>query len=165
MPISPYIADLRAKIGNALLMSPGVAAVIFNAQGEVLLQRRSDNGNWGLPGGAIDPGEEPADAVVREVFEETGLHVVPERVIGIFGGPDLHFTYPNGDQIMVISITFGCRITGGELVINDDESLELRYFDPTQLPTSLMANHRIRLEQALRNDSHTIFRYAGEYRS
>lgn len=165
MPMSSYVAELRAKVGHDLLMSPGVVGIIINDQGEVLLQRRSDNGEWGLPGGAIDPGEEPADAVVREVWEETGLHVVPERVIGVFGGPELQFTYPNGDQVVVISIAFACRVVGGELSINDDESLELAYFAADQLPPALMNRHRVRIEQALRSNLAATFRYQGEYRS
>ncbi len=165
MPMSSYIAEIRAKIGHMLLMSPGVAAIIFNDQHELLLQHRSDNGLWGLPGGAIDPGEEPAEAVVREVYEETGLRVLPERVVGVFGGPDLRFSYPNGDEIMVISIVFECRIIGGELGVNDDESLELRYFDPNNLPSPFTEHHRVRIEQALRNPSKTVFYFQGEYKS
>ena len=66
MPLSPYMRDIRAKIGHDVLLQPGVAAIIFNAAGQVLLQRRSDNGEWGLPGGIMEPGEEPAETVVRE---------------------------------------------------------------------------------------------------
>jgi 8-oxo-dGTP diphosphatase len=88
MPMSPYIAELRSKVGHSLLMMPGAAAFIRNDQGEILLQRRSDTGQWVLPGGAIDPDEEPADAVVREVWEETRLKVVPDKLIGVYGGPE-----------------------------------------------------------------------------
>ena len=80
--------DLRAKIGHDVLLQPGVAAVIFNMAGQVLLQRRSDNGEWGLPGGIMEPGEEPAETLVREIREETALEVVPERIVGVYSGPD-----------------------------------------------------------------------------
>ena len=120
MPISEYVAALRAKIGTDLLMTPGVAAVIFNERREILLQLRSDNHRWGLPGGAVDPGEDPADAVAREVMEETGLSVEPVRIVGVYGGPSLLVTYPNGDQIAVISIVFECRVVAGELRTDDD---------------------------------------------
>ena len=82
--ISDYLHDLRAKIGHDLLLTPGVAAVILNDAGHVLLQRRSDDGEWGLPGGAMEPGEEPAESLVREVREETALEVVPERIVGVY---------------------------------------------------------------------------------
>lgn len=73
MPISPYIRGLRAHVGSQLLLLPGVAALVRNEEGSLLLIRRSDDGRWGLPAGVVDPGETPADAVRREVLEETGF--------------------------------------------------------------------------------------------
>ncbi len=157
MPISDYIRNLRLSIGTDLLLLPGVAAVVMNESGEVLLQRRSDNGLWGLPGGSLEPGEEPADAIVREVWEETGLEVVPERIIGIYGGPDFLVNYPNGDQASIVSILFACRPVGGEAGVHDDESLEIRYFSPDALPT-MEKRHRMRIDQALLNDPKSYFR-------
>ena len=157
MPISPYQRDLRAKIGHALLLQPGVAAVIVNAAGQVLLQRRSDDGEWGLPGGALEPGEEPAEALVREVREETALEVVPERIVGVYAGPDFFVRYPNGDEAAVLSITFACRPLAGEPRVNDDESLDVRYFAPDALP-AMARRHHIRIADALRNDPRARFR-------
>ena len=101
MPISEYLKNLRARIGHDVLLTPGVAAVIVNDRGEVLLQRRSDDGRWGLPGGAMEPGEEPAETLVREVREETALEVVPERIVGVYSGPDFRVRYGNGDEAMI----------------------------------------------------------------
>lgn len=157
MPVPEYIQNIRQKIGHELVMLVGAAAIIINQQGEVLLQRRSDNGNWGVIGGAVEPGEEPAEAVIREAWEEAGVHVIPERIVGVYGGPDYRFTYPNGDEVSIVSITFLCRIISGEPHINDDESLELRFFSPDNLPV-MEFRHRERVEQALKNDSHTFFR-------
>src|SRR5258708_6502707 len=157
MSMSDYVHTIREKIGHDLLLLPGAVAVILNPAGEVLLQRRSDNGQWGLPGGAIDPGEEPADAVIREVREETGLDVLPERIVGVYSGPDHLITYPNGDQAMIVSVTFACRPIGGEARVNDDESLEVRYFPPDGLPPMAERN-RFRLEHARRSDPRTHFR-------
>ncbi len=163
MPISEYVAGLRAKIGTDLLMTPGVAAIIFNERREILLQLRSDNHRWGLPGGAVDPGEDPADAVAREVMEETGLAVEPVRIIGVYGGPSLVVTYPNGDQVAVTSIVFECRVLAGELRTDDDESLDLQYFPTDALPESFADRYRIRLEHALRFDSPAAFKYKGNW--
>jgi 8-oxo-dGTP diphosphatase len=163
MPMSDHIANLRAKVGHDLLMSPGVAAIILDESGKILLQRRSDNGRWGLPGGAIDPGEEPAEAVVREVREETGLHVVPVRVVGVYGGPDLHVQYPNGDEVMVISIAFLCRVIGGRLQIDQDESLELKYFSLDNLPQPFLGQHTTRILHATQDRAEAAFRFNGEY--
>src|SRR4051794_41874846 len=95
---------------------PAVAALVRDGEGRILLQRRSDNGRWNLPAGAVDPGESPADAVVREVREETGLAVRPVRVAGVFGGRDgLRHRYPNGDEGEFTAIVFECEAGGGAL--------------------------------------------------
>ena len=125
---------MRAAVGHEMILSPGVAAIIRDEVGRVLLQKRSDGGSWSLPAGAIDPGESPAQAVVREVYEETGLHVVPEKVAGVFGGEGFRHTYPNGNRLENVSIVFLCRVTGGTLGGLDEETLELRYGLPEELP-------------------------------
>ena len=157
MPISDYLRNLRAKIGHDVLLTPGVAAVIINDRGEVLLQRRSDDGRWGLPGGAMEPGEEPAETLVREVLEETALEVVPERIVGVYSGPDFRVRYDNGDEAMIVSITFACRPGSGEPRVNDDESLEIRYFASDALPP-MEPRHHLRIADALRHDPRARFR-------
>ena len=144
MPISDYIRGIRQKIGTDLMMMIGAAAIIINEKGEVLLQQRSDNGRWGNPGGAIDPGETPREAVLREVYEETGLHVEIERIVGLYGGKDAMFAYPNGDQVCITSVTFLCHVVSGEPYINDDESLALDWFSPDALPDTLTGYPRLR---------------------
>ena len=138
MPISEYIKDLRVSIGHKALLTPGVDAVIYNESGELLLIKRSDNGLWALPGGQLDPLEPPALGLAREVFEETGLKVVPDRLLGIFGGNDaFHVHYPNGDEVHPVVSLFGCRIVAGELQNRDGEATEVRFFAPDALPTEL----------------------------
>lgn len=133
MPISPYLKRLRGFVGTEALLIPGAAAIIHDAQGRVLLQRRSDTGDWGVIGGATDPGEQPAQTSVREAFEETGLRVRPLRLLGVlrFGG-----IYHNGDQLEMTVSVFRCEIVGGELVALDGESLELEFFPSDALPPS-----------------------------
>jgi 8-oxo-dGTP diphosphatase len=141
MPVSPYIARLRALIGQDLLLLPGVSAVVRNDAGQILVARRSDTGRWSLPAGVIDPGEQPADAVVREVLEETGIHVEIERVGGVGTHP---VVYPNGDICEYLNVWFRCRAIGGETEGYDDESLEVAWFDPDDLPElDGWAKHRI----------------------
>ncbi len=158
MPISEYIRQLREKVGRAPIMVVGVAGIVINAAGEVLLQRRSDNGEWALPGGAVDPGEEPAEAVVREVWEETAVLVQPERVVAVHGGEDFFVRYPNGDETYIISISFACRPISGAPRVNDDESLEVRYFAPDHFPP-MMERARLRIQLALQNEPRCQFRY------
>lgn len=148
MPIPDYVRRMRAHIGHDLLVLVGAAAIVLNERDEVLLQLRSDNHTWGPPGGALDPGEEPAAGVVREVFEETGLLVEPVRLVGIYGGEEMLFTYPNGDVVAITSITFACKVIGGALRLDDDESLDLRWFSYGDLPAEIAPWIRQRIVHA-----------------
>ena len=93
MPLSDHLAGLRDKVGHDLLMMPCAAAIVRDAHGSVLLQRRSDNGLWSVPGGALDPDEQPAQACVREVYEETGLVVRPAQVLSVETHPTVSYTH------------------------------------------------------------------------
>jgi 8-oxo-dGTP pyrophosphatase MutT (NUDIX family) len=135
VPISSYLRDLRALVGGRLLLLPGVSAIIRDDSERVLFIRRADDGRWGLPAGAVDPGETPAQAIVREVREETGLVVRPARVAGVFGGQGYRHRYPNGDEAEWVVAVFECDVIGGELAPADGEALELRYFTPEDAPT------------------------------
>ena len=129
-----------------MLLLPGVTAVVFDDAGRVLLGQRADDGGWALIAGVMDPGEQPAETVVREVYEETGVHVVPERVSSVLTQPPN--TYPNGDQTEFVDITFRCRVIGGEARVNDDESLAVGWFSLEDLPPLKEINRR-RIEWAL----------------
>lgn len=132
-----------------MVIRPGVSAIILTPEG-ILLQRRSDNGLWGLPGGGVEPGESVSEAVVREVREETGLEVTPGRLVGVYSSPAINqiVTYPDGNVIHYVSSSFECRIVGGTLACGI-ESLDLRWYDPTRLPAEMVPMHRIRIEDAL----------------
>ncbi len=152
MPISPYLKGLREKVGNQPLLTSGTDAVIYDEQGRLLLLKRSDNGQWGLPGGQLDPLEPPALGVVREVYEETGLKVVPTMLLGIFGGvKPFHLRYANGDEVLPIVALFKCRVVAGELLNRDGEATELRYFAPDALPANLTPITRYLLEKVHQN--------------
>jgi 8-oxo-dGTP pyrophosphatase MutT (NUDIX family) len=131
--MSLYYRALRERIGTELLLVPAVAAVVRDEQGRVLIQR-SRHGVWSLPAGAIEPGESPAQAVAREVYEETGLIVRAERVLGVFGGPRYRWTYPNGDQVEGLVTLFECAQVGGALIGANDETCFLRWFPIAEIP-------------------------------
>jgi len=139
MPMSPYQKELRARVGDMLVVQPGVAALVRDGEGRVLLQLRSDDGTWSLPAGGISPGEEPARALVREVFEETGLRVRPERLVAVLGGERCRYTYPDGITEESVSLLFECRIVDGRLRSMDGESQALRFFPPDQAPEMSMS--------------------------
>ncbi|MEV0478245.1 NUDIX domain-containing protein [Streptomyces prunicolor] len=144
---------IRASAGHQLLWLPGVSAVVFDDAGRVLLGQRADNHEWAVIAGIPEPGEQPADCAVREVFEETAVECVPERVVLVkAGGP---ISYPNGDACQFMDITFRCRAVGGEAAVNDDESLQVGWFEVDALPT-MSERHLFRIKQAM-SDAPTWF--------
>ena len=122
--MSPYYQALRRLWGQSLLLIPGVAAVIHDGTGRLLLQRKHD-GSWSLPAGAIEPGESPQEAVVREVAEETGLVCEVERLLGVFGGSAFRHTYPNGDAVESVAVLFACRPVGEGPITDIEETAAL----------------------------------------
>jgi 8-oxo-dGTP pyrophosphatase MutT (NUDIX family) len=127
LPISDYLRRLRARVGNQLLLLPAVTGVIFDGEGRILLAKHSNAGEWGTPGGSLEPDESPADAVVRELYEETGLEVEPVRLLGVYGGPEFHVHYANGDEVSYVMCAFECRVLAGTARPDGDETLELRF--------------------------------------
>ena len=132
MPTPPFVAELRSLVGHRLLWLPTAAAVVLDGEGRVLLGRRADTGGWALPGGIIDPAEEPADAAVRECLEETGIVAIPEALTSVTVSQPI--TYANGDQVQYLELTFRCRVAGGTARVNDEESLEVRWHALDALP-------------------------------
>jgi 8-oxo-dGTP diphosphatase len=159
MPVPPHIAFLRERVGHITLLTPCVAAVVLDEAGRVLLIRRGDGAGWSLPGGMMEPGERLEQALVREVQEETGLEVEPVRLIGVYSDPTINqITYPNGDQIHIVSATFECRVLGGQPRPDGDESLEVAYFAPDALPDTLVPAHRVRIPDALARREAAFYR-------
>lgn len=136
------------------MLLPAVTAVIMDAEARVLLMQSSDDHKWYLPGGATDPGEQPADAVVREVLEETGLNVEPTRLIGVYAEGQTR--YGNGDVVWYVSTVFACKIIGGTLGVNDDEAIDVRFFPTDALPEVPLA-HRQRIEHSMNRIEHAQF--------
>ncbi|WP_338693586.1 NUDIX domain-containing protein [Streptomyces sp. Q6] len=145
MATPEFIRTIRASAGHELLYLPGVTAVVFDDEGRVLLGRRVDTGHWALPAGIAEPGEQPADVVTREVEEETGVTCVAERVVLVQALKPI--TYPNGDACQFMDITFQCRALSTEAWVNDDESLEVGWFDLDALPP-LAEHSTFRIKQA-----------------
>ncbi len=133
MSESEYIKDLRANIGNSLLMIPGVAAVILDNKNRLLLQDKA-NEAWSLPAGMIEPGESPKEAIIREVQEETGLLVSISKVLGLFGGKDFRYEYPNGDLVEYQITLFKCTIEDNTGKVTDAETVSTQYFHKQEMP-------------------------------
>ena len=148
MPIPPFVADLRAHVGTAPLWLPGVTAVVLDPADQVLLVRRSDNGRWALVSGILEPGEDPAVGLAREVTEETGI-VAEVHALAYVNVTQL-ITYPNGDRARYLDLTFLCRPLSGTAAVGDDEATDVGWFALDAVPADLSASSRDRLAHALK---------------
>jgi ADP-ribose pyrophosphatase YjhB (NUDIX family) len=154
MATPKFILELRDKIGHDLLWLTGMTGVVLDDPDRILLVRRADDGNWSLPAGILEPGEQPAVGLVREIQEETAVEVAVERLVSLHTLPPS--TYPNGDQVQYLDLCFRCRPLHGEPRVNDDESLEVAWFPLPALPR-LSARDQTRIAQALSPDPMPIF--------
>jgi 8-oxo-dGTP pyrophosphatase MutT (NUDIX family) len=132
------------------VIRPGTCAAVFNERGEILLQKRADNGFWSMPSGAVDPGESVEQGALREVWEETGLQVRVVRLVGVYSDPRNYMIthYPGGDIVHNVSLCFVCEWVAGTLQLSD-ESTDIGYFPVEALPEPMMPSHRIRLKDVL----------------
>jgi ADP-ribose pyrophosphatase YjhB (NUDIX family) len=132
-----YLWHLRQKIGHDLVLTPGAAVAAMREDGKVLFARRGDDGTWCLPGGAAEVGGSFAKTAVDELREETGLVVAAADLIPVacFSEAENHILhYPNGDVAHYFSMCFLARRWEGDLMPDGDETTELRFADPTDLP-------------------------------
>lgn len=132
-----YISSLRDKIGHAPVILVGALVLIFNKDKQLLLQLRSDNESWGLPGGTMELGESFEEAATREVYEETNLEIQNLKFITNFSGKDYHMVYPNGDEAYTVTALFESEEYEGELSADIKETQNLKFFDLDKLPQNI----------------------------
>ncbi|WP_407642735.1 NUDIX hydrolase [Desertihabitans brevis] len=133
-------------VGHHPLWLPGVTGVVLDDGGRVLLGRRADTGEWAVPAGILEPGEQPVDGLLREITEETGVTAEVERLVSVHSDDVVH--YPNGDVCRFLSLVFRCRHVAGEPRVADDESLEVGWFAVDALPP-MTPRYRSRIDAAL----------------
>ena len=151
-----YFDDPNAPRANALVVA--VTTVVTNDQGELSLQKRTDNELWGLPGGAMNMGESVGEAVIREVKEETTLDVEPTGVVGIYSDPGHVIAYADGEVRQEFSICFAARVIGGQLAVGDQESTEVRFVKPSDVdPLPMERSTRLRIQHFLERRSGPFF--------
>ena len=160
MPTPDYVLDLRRAYGKGRLLLPGVSAVVLRDDLDppgphVLLNRRSDSGRWSLPSGIVEPDEQPAAALAREVAEETCVEVEVERLALLVTEPEM--TYGNGDQCQFISMTFRCRYRAGAAAVGDEESVAVGWFPIGGLPADLDERYRRRIAVAVADQEACVF--------
>ena len=122
-----------SRMPDAIEVASG--GIVVNMNGEILLQKRADNGWWGLPCGYVDVGESVEHAAIREIQEETGIHTRVKRLVGIYSDPKHNVigAYPGGSLIQFVIVIFECEHLSGDLKVSE-ESTDVRYFVPDGLP-------------------------------
>ena len=156
VPIPDYIAELRRSCGQGLLFLPGVSAVLVDedpAQ-RILLVRRADTGEWSLPSGIVEPDEQPAAALLRELHEETCVSARVDRLALLSTDPPV--AYPNGDRCQFVAMTFRCTYLSGVAAVGDEESTEVAWFSTQRLP-ALDERAHYRISCALPATGETVF--------
>lgn len=123
-----YISDLRKRIGSIPIIMAGVSVIVLNRENEILLQKRTDSGDWGVIGGALELAESTEQAAVRELYEEAGLVAEDLTFITILSGADMYYRYPHGDEIYNVVTVYETRHFRGTPTIHDDEGLELKFY-------------------------------------
>ena len=139
--MGPYVKSIRSSLGSRCILLPGVRAIILNQHDEVLLQRRTDTGCWGLPAGSVELNETALEALKREVREEANLEVQEAEPMALYSGPSQRFTYPNGDEIQGFSVAFVIRDWTGSPRADGAEGSEVRFWPLEALPSDLVEIH------------------------
>lgn len=142
-----YVDDPDAPAANSVV--PSVVAIVRDEAGRVLLIHKTDNDLWALPGGGHELGESIADAVVREVKEETGYDVEVDALTGTYTNPGHVMAYEDGEVRQQFSIAFTAHVTGGE-ARTSSESKEVTWVAPheaAELP--MHPSMRMRLRHGL----------------
>lgn len=137
--MSGYISDLRKLVGHRTLIHCCASIIVVDKTGKILLGKRTDNHKWGYSGGAIEIDERVEDAAKRELYEETGLTAVDITLFMINSGPEVHYIYPNGDEVSNIEIIYVCHDYRGELKPQPEEIEELGFFSPEEIDIDMIS--------------------------
>lgn len=129
-----YILDLRKEIGRRPIIMAGAGVILVNDRNEVLLQKRADNGLWGLPAGSMELGESFEECARREFQEETGLIAGKMEIFTTESGKETHYFYPNGDEVYVAAVMYICREWHGDMKVQEEEVVEQHFFRLDSLP-------------------------------
>ncbi len=125
-------------VGHSLLLLPSTSVLPRDDGGRLLLVRLIDTGKWATIGGMVEPNETPRQSAIRESREEAGINVKLGRILGVLGGPDYRVTYPNGDESAYVVSVFDATVIDGTPHPDNDETSEVGWFRPEELPLKQM---------------------------
>jgi ADP-ribose pyrophosphatase YjhB (NUDIX family) len=146
------------RLGKQGKIRLGCSAAIFDERGRILLTRRTDNGQWCLPGGRMESGESAAEACEREVFEETGLNVRVTRLVGVYSHPDQLVVYPDGNKAHIVALHFEAEVISGEPGLSD-ETTDFGYFTLEELEgLEFIGRHKERIIDTMAKQSEAFIK-------
>ena len=137
-----YLKDLREKTNHMPLVLPHSVVLLFNDQGEVLLEERADDGYFDFPGGGIDIKESAEEAAIRELKEETGLVALELEFFKLYSGEITHYVYFNGDEIYGVDAVYICRKYEGKLTPQIEEVKSLKFYNLNQVPDKMSPRNK-----------------------
>lgn len=156
MSAADCFPDWQDDTGNSVTRMPdavhvAASGIVYNDKGEVLLEKRADNGWWGLPGGHVDVGESVEQAAIREIREETGIRTRVRRLVGIYSDPRYNVIGAYSDGLIhFVVVIFECEYLSGDLEVSE-ESTEVRYFPVRNLPAKTLLCDVQAIADALEN--------------
>ena len=130
-----YISEMRKYVGHKPIMAVAAMGILYNKEKGILLEKRTDTGEWCTPGGAIEIGETLEEALKREIKEETNLDIANPKLFDIKA--NVHMVYPNKDEVYYTDIVYEVNEFYGDLK-PDKESKELVFFSLNDLPENIM---------------------------
>ena len=144
-----------SKQGNIRV---GCSAAIFDEHGRIFLTRRTDNGQWCLPGGGMESGESVAEACEREVREETGLQVRIKRLVGVYSHSDQLVVYPDGNKAHIVALHFEAEIISGRPRLSN-ETTDFGYFTLEEIQgLDFLGRHKERIVDTLQKRAEALIK-------
>ena len=163
-PVKESVPEWYDDTGKRVTRMPdaiylAASGIVFNEKSEILLQKRADNGWWGLPSGYVDIGESVEQGAIREIWEETGVRTQVRRLVGIYSDPQHNViaAYLDGSLIQFAIAVFECEYLSGQLRISD-ESTDIGYFPPDNLPNNTVLCDLLAINDALENQKRPFIR-------
>lgn len=147
-----YVKELRTIVGHRPLILVGSVAIVVDKVGRLLLQQRKfPRGVWGIPGGLMELGESTEEVAQRELYEETQLNIRNLQLINVYSGTGSYIEAENGDAYYAVTTAYYTNEFSGKIKIDPEESLDFKFFKPTDLPKQIVGSHRKMLNEFLDN--------------
>lgn len=137
-----YIKTLRQAVGNMPLIICAAGVIVTDPDNKILLIKRSDDGNWCIPGGVMDVGESIQETAKREVLEETNINIEEMKLLNVYSGGQQHHIYPNSDEVYFVNVVFLSSTFSGHFKADGIESAEIKFYNIDELPENISPTNK-----------------------